>query len=546
MHWAVRTHEQVQRPFGNSRFPEGRFAVGLLPATASSSPIRTVEGVRRASATTRRRWRIQRSGTMRVLTQVAAIVALLASILGGCATTETAYERARRFDTVAAYEAYLKDNPSGPEAASAKTRVAELEDETAFRTTEHQNIPVAYREFATRQPTSKYAAEATRRTTGSDEDALVWTVGIGSKSAYEGFAKSYPLSEYLSEVQDRIRWMDTAKLGFAVEGMSEKDILAAFGSTGPDPRLVLLPYGVPVEGKNVSVVIEARFARSVSKTPRFPEYAATGNHPACRWLLAFVPLYLPLLPAAATCAVIVSSSTTTTYENWETTIRLGDLGQGAAYVREAASGGMTAALPGSRYAAYVEEADFIVWLVNSSVSPEGIGRAALKHSDSYFRLAVVRTLGIRQPALVALLITALFDEQHDVREAAAEILGRTRDPRAVEPLISILASSHGANAQRIRQKAAETLGALGDPRAFDPLVHALKDEVTDVRASAAIGLGQLGDRRAIEPLIARLTDEWPNVYYNAARALERITGQTYGVDRTRWQAWWEQNKDKTP
>ena len=86
---------------------------------------------------------------------------------------------------------HLKESPSGPKVDEAKARVAELEKEAASRVVENHNTPEAYRDYAARHPTNKYAGEATRRATPSDDEALGWTVQIGSKAAYDWGLEEY-------------------------------------------------------------------------------------------------------------------------------------------------------------------------------------------------------------------------------------------------------------------------------------------------------------------------------------------------------------------
>jgi len=61
-----------------------------------------------------------------------------------------------------------------------------------------------------------------------------------------------------------------------------------------------------------------------------------------------------------------------------------------------------------------------------------------------------------------------------------------------------------------RWKAAEILGRLKDPTAVDPLIETLWDDDSRVRLKAAWALGRIGDRRAIAPLhrLYRMENEW--------------------------------------
>ena len=138
------------------------------------------------------------------------------------------------------------------------------------------------------------------------------------------------------------------------------------------------------------------------------------------------------------------------------------------------------------------------------------------------------------------LISALKDEDSDVREAAAKALGKIKDPRAVEPLISALKDEDSD----VREAAAKALGEIKDPRAVEPLISALKDVNWRVRDAAAEALGEIKDPRAVEPLISALKDVDVLVREAAAKALRKITGQDFGWDQAKWQKWWEKNKGR--
>ncbi|MBK8051050.1 MAG: HEAT repeat domain-containing protein [Anaerolineales bacterium] len=78
------------------------------------------------------------------------------------------------------------------------------------------------------------------------------------------------------------------------------------------------------------------------------------------------------------------------------------------------------------------------------------------------------------------LVHSLNDESWKVRRTAAEALGETRDPQAVEPLIGVLKDKDW----NVRESAAEALAKIGTP-AVGPLIDALKDEDAWVRWGAA-------------------------------------------------------------
>lgn len=88
---------------------------------------------------------------------------------------------------------------------------------------------------------------------------------------------------------------------------------------------------------------------------------------------------------------------------------------------------------------------------------------------------------------------------------------------AVLPLLQLLQDDD----EEVRNFSAVMLGALRDPRAAQPLIRALEDEDVNVRHAAASSLGQLGAREAVPALIAALQQE-PWLQYPAMQALGEI------------------------
>lgn len=86
------------------------------------------------------------------------------------------------------------------------------------------------------------------------------------------------------------------------------------------------------------------------------------------------------------------------------------------------------------------------------------------------------------------------------RQDCSEVLERMGTQATPELLKALGRKEIGVKSRRLL---ARTLGGTKDPRAYDPLVSLLKtDPSWQVRADAATGLGKLGDKRALEPLAA--------------------------------------------
>ena len=156
------------------------------------------------------------------------------------------------------------------------------------------------------------------------------------------------------------------------------------------------------------------------------------------------------------------------------------------------------------------------------------------------------------PEAVEPLVTAMRDkrEDSDVKLAAAEALGRIRDPSivptlcaqleevdewasprvahvlvqfgkdAVEPLLDAIRSSDSLNS---RVWSTQVLGKIGDGKAVVPLIRRLHDRSEQMRLSVAAALGDIADNRALRPLVeVILRDPVAAVRAQAAVALGRI------------------------
>jgi HEAT repeat protein len=170
------------------------------------------------------------------------------------------------------------------------------------------------------------------------------------------------------------------------------------------------------------------------------------------------------------------------------------------------------------------------------------------------------------PRAFEVLVFALSKGRPDASASAAAALGRTKDSRAVGPLLEALLNSRSpatvslhiavggalaalgnaegftalaqilADADRDKgavEAAVEALGATGDERAIDPLLEILSVWLSDTCPGRGIripvervlsALAQLGDSRAVRPLIEVLTTKGLVLIDSAAHALGVLAG----------------------
>jgi HEAT repeat protein len=151
-----------------------------------------------------------------------------------------------------------------------------------------------------------------------------------------------------------------------------------------------------------------------------------------------------------------------------------------------------------------------------------MARALLENTDPKIRQYAAYLLGrAKDPGAIRPLIGALADPDKSVREQATLALS-SLGKAAIVPLKDVMKDPKWET----RYRAAEALGKMADETAVKPLIHALRDQRDHVRYMAAKGLCDLGDSRAIEPMIILLKDENRFVRLMAARALTAIGGKT--------------------
>jgi len=188
--------------------------------------------------------------------------------------------------------------------------------------------------------------------------------------------------------------------------------------------------------------------------------------------------------------------------------------------------------------------------------------AELKDEDPRIRQTAAEILGrLKDPRAIGPLIVALVDEDPEVQEAVFEALksfpgwGKSDEANRVVPELIVVLQDQRKDPE-VRKNAAEALGKIKDPRAVEPLIEALKDKDFRVRWNAAEALGEIGDPKAVKPLIAALKDKDSTVRLYAAEALGKIkdpravepliTALKDEYSEVRWHAAWSLGEIQDP
>jgi hypothetical protein len=98
----------------------------------------------------------------------------------------------------------------------------------------------------------------------------------------------------------------------------------------------------------------------------------------------------------------------------------------------------------------------------------------------------------------------------------------------------------------IRKSAMQALAGGEEELVIDGLIRMLHDSNSGNRQEALKILMQYKDGRVIEGIIGLLDDKAPWMRLQASDALKRMTGESFGHDKVKWQRWWKREKSKWP
>jgi HEAT repeat protein len=138
------------------------------------------------------------------------------------------------------------------------------------------------------------------------------------------------------------------------------------------------------------------------------------------------------------------------------------------------------------------DCDVIAMLINEEGDPAAaravieLAVAGLAHERRAVAFRSEELLGRLAPASLDILVEEL--NMGNASHRAAALLGRMKDSRALQPLVSALDHPD----PRVRSESCAALGELRDPAAAEPLLLATRDSEYEVRASAGEALDRLG------------------------------------------------------
>jgi HEAT repeat protein len=146
--------------------------------------------------------------------------------------------------------------------------------------------------------------------------------------------------------------------------------------------------------------------------------------------------------------------------------------------------------------------------------------------------AVIKLHPIGRPG-VEILIEYLQDDDWVVREAAADVLGKIADVRAVEPLMERLRVDPDTG---VKELATKSLGLLGDARPVDLLIEMIP--IKPLRVLAIEALEKIKDVEVLRPYVETFkqmkTDRDGLVSYNSGIILDKLEAAAAQMDEKAW------------
>ncbi len=138
---------------------------------------------------------------------------ILAVLIAGCASQESMFNKAKKDNSVEAYENFLQKYPDGEFSVQAKSQLAKLE----YQQTKKINSIEAYEKYLEKYPDSEFSVQAKSQLAKLEYQQAK---KINSIEAYEKYLEKYPDNEFSNEVKTQLSKLhfEKAKITNTIEG----------------------------------------------------------------------------------------------------------------------------------------------------------------------------------------------------------------------------------------------------------------------------------------------------------------------------------------
>ena len=195
---------------------------------------------------------------------VSIIIVSVLVLFFACSTAQPQYKIARKIDTIAAYQEFIRNHPDSELTKAAETRIEEINFEKA----KGVNTVSAYEQFIATSDSELFKNYANQLILKIYEDDYKKTKEINSLEAYDTYLEKYPKSIYSTDCSMRIEsliWNKTIKENTAVSYYKYLNNCSACGRHDQEARnrfLQMVKAGVAVDISLVKNSIETILSRN--------------------------------------------------------------------------------------------------------------------------------------------------------------------------------------------------------------------------------------------------------------------------------------------
>lgn len=158
-------------------------------------------------------------------------------------------------------------------------------------------------------------------------------------------------------------------------------------------------------------------------------------------------------------------------------------------------------------------------------------------------IKILGEIGIDSDSVTDTIIHHLKFGEKGARLWSAHALGLLKTEKAVDHLAQVLKSEN--KWCYLREKAIWALGEIGYKGSVPVLKEVLYSQDTDcIPDGVPYALEKIGGHAVIKLILKCLDDERYMVQLNASFALQKLSGQNFGLQKEAWKKWWGENEYK--